>query len=163
MQNLLKEKAKDRLAYLNSSFPISNLRDILLNDLQMGYGDIVRRMPVCLECGDKIRYGRSDKKFCCDKCRMSHNNRAARNGKAFRRKILRQLEKNYVILDSLLKSGVSSADLTDLVASGFVAEIVTSHRKLRTHSEYSCFDIKYILTPSKVSCISKIQNVSVSL
>lgn len=124
---------------------------------------MIRKTPVCLECGDKIRYGRTDKKFCCEECRTRHHNREASDSRAFKRKILRMLERNYEILDSMLRSGVTSSDLTDMLSFGFSPNIATSFRRHGAHYEYSCFDIKYRLTPGKISFISKIQNVSVPL
>ena len=76
----------------------------------MDYKKWQRNIPVCLECGDKIRYGRTDKKFCCDECRNRHYNSKLKEGRAYRRKVLAILQKNYDLLDELLKSGVDSAD-----------------------------------------------------
>ena len=127
------------------------------------YKSYVRHMPVCLECGDKIRYGRTDKKFCCEECRSKHYNRQARDSRTFRRKVLRQLDVNYEILEALVKSDASSVDMTDLLSLGFSPAIVTSFKRTRTRVECTCFDIKYIMTPNRLSSISKIQNVSVPL
>lgn len=129
----------------------------------MDYKSHVRHMPVCLECGDRIRYGRTDKKFCCEECRTRHNNRQAKGSRTFRRKVLKQLDRNYEILESLLNHGLTSADMTDLMSMGFSSGLVTSCRRLRSRMEYTCFDIKYIMTPGGLSSISKIQNVSVPL
>lgn len=124
----------------------------------MGYKKYERNIPVCLECGDKIRYGRTDKKFCCDECRSRHNNMQAQKGRTFRRRMLSILSKNYEILDSLIKSDVDSIDLMDLMAQGFISSVVTSYRKCGSHNEFSCFDIKFIMTSTRVYSISKIQN-----
>lgn len=129
----------------------------------MDYKSYTRHMPVCLECGDKIRYGRTDKKFCCEECKNKHYNRLAKDSRKLRRKVLRQLDRNYEILESFLHSGMTSADLTDIMSMGFSPGIVTSCKRMRSRIEYTCFDIKYIMTPSRLSSISKIQNVSVSL
>lgn len=129
----------------------------------MDYKSHVRHMPVCLECGDRIRYGRTDKKFCCEECRTRHNNRQAKGSRTFRRKVLKQLDHNYEILESVMNHGLTSADMTDLMSMGFSPALVTSCRRLRSRMEYACFDIKYIMTPGGLSSISKIQNVSVPL
>ena len=129
----------------------------------MDYKSHVRHMPVCLECGDRVRYGRTDKKFCCEECRTRHNNRLAKGSRAFRRKVLKQLDHNYEILASILDYGMTSADMTDLMSMGFSPGLVTSCRRMRSRMEYTCFDIKYIMTPGGLSSISKIQNVSVPL
>lgn len=129
----------------------------------MEYKRVTRRTPVCLECGDKIRYGRTDKKFCCVECKDRHHNRQARVSRTFKRKILCQLDRNYGILDSLLYEGTDAMEITDLLALGFVPDMVTSIRRLRNHWVCGCFDIKYIMTPTRLYSISKIQNLSLSL
>lgn len=113
-------------------------------------------MPVCLECGDKIRYGRTDKKFCCDGCRMKYHHEQVKSSKMYRRRILAILTRNYDILENLLKSEVTAVDLFDLEGLGFIPGVVTSYRKVNKHDEYTCFDIKYIMTPSRVTSIKKI-------
>lgn len=124
--------------------------------LYMDYKVPIRKIPVCLECGDKIRYGRADKKFCCESCRSKYNNEQVRSGRIYRRRVMGALARNYEILDNLVKSNVDSADLYDLEGLGFSPGVVTSHRKVNRHDEYSCFDIKYIMTPSRLSSIKKI-------
>ena len=130
----------------------------------MGYGKkIVRNMPKCLHCGEQIRYGRTDKKFCCDDCRNRHYNEQSKSGRAFRRRILSQLMGNYDVLDRLFKAEVYSIDLIDAVTIGFTPGIMTSHRRVCKHDEYCCFDIKYIMTDKRIYSISKLENVSVHL
>lgn len=115
-------------------------------------------MPTCLECGDRIRYGRIDKKFCCDDCRVRYYNAAAKIGRSFRRRVFSILTRNYEVLETLLKAGVDSIDIIDLAAMGFSPDFVTSHTRSGKHNEYGCFDIKYIMTRTRVYSISKIQN-----
>ncbi|MBE6231432.1 MAG: hypothetical protein E7117_03585 [Bacteroidales bacterium] len=122
-----------------------------------------RNIPRCLECGDVIRYGRTDKKFCCQDCKTRHHNNMAKGSRVFKRRIMSTLSRNYGILDELVKADVESIDLTDIVAMGFSPDIVTSYHKIRCHQEYCCFDIKYIMTSSRICSISKIQNVSLPL
>lgn len=130
----------------------------------MGYAKkIVRHMPKCLHCGDQIKYGRADKKFCCDDCRNSHYNEQAKAGRAFRRKVMSQLVANYDVLDTLFKAGVTSVDLIDAVTMGFVPGIVTSYRRVGKHDEFCCFDIRYIMTQMRIYSISKLENVSLNL
>ena len=130
----------------------------------MEYKKREKHMPVCLECGDKIRYGRTDKKYCCEDCRNKHSNRVAKESRAYRRKVMARLSKNYAILDQLVKSGVSWVELTDLITAGFIPDAVTGFHKNRFKSdEYLCFDIKYRMSDSRVYSISKIRNVSLNL
>ena len=120
-------------------------------------------MPKCLQCGTQIKYGRTDKKFCCDECRNRYYNEQTKSGRAFRRKILSQLVTNYDVLDTLFKAGISSVDMIDAVTMGFVPGIVTSYRRVGKHDEFGCFDIRYIMTKMRIYSISKLENVSVHL
>lgn len=130
----------------------------------MDYGKkMVRHIPTCLECGDKIRYGRTDKKFCCDDCRNRHYNNIAKGSRTFRRKVLAMLSRNYAVLNELLRSGATSVDVMDAVTMGFVPGVMTACRKSGRHEEFSCFDIRYIMTNTRIYSISKIQNVYLPL
>lgn len=130
----------------------------------MGYNKkIVRNMPKCLHCGEQIRYGRTDKKYCCEECRNRHYNEQTKSGRAFRRKILSQLMTNYQILDSLFRADIHSVEIIDAVTMGFVPGVMTSYRRVGKHEEFCCFDIKYIMTKMRIYSISKLENVSLSL
>lgn len=130
----------------------------------MGYAKkIVRSLPRCLHCGDQIKYGRTDKKFCCEECKNNYYNEQTKASKMFRRKVLSQLFANYDVLDTLFKAGVSSVDLIDAVTMGFVPGIMTSCRHVGKHDEYCCFDIKYRMTDMRIYSILKLENVSLNL
>lgn len=129
----------------------------------MEYKKYIRRMPVCLECGSQIRYGRTDKKFCCEDCKNRHHNAQAKAGRSFRHKVIALINRNYEILDELLREGLDSADLVDLETLGFSPGIVTSYRHIGKHDVYTCYDIKYIMTRTKISSLMKIKNLSVNL
>ena len=124
----------------------------------MEYKKFERHIAVCLECGDQIRYGRTDKKFCCDDCRSRHYNEKTRQGRAFRRRVLSALSRNYEILDNLIKADVASIDIIALSSMGFSLSLMTSYRKRGKHDECGCFDIRYIKTSTRIYSISKIQN-----
>ena len=124
----------------------------------MDYKKNERHLPVCLECGDTIKYGRTDKKFCCDECRKKNFYEKERQGRVFRRRIIKTLSRNYQILEGLLRADVDSADLISLSSMGFSPSIMTSCRKCRRHYECGCFDIRYIKTDTRIYSISKIQN-----
>lgn len=138
-------------------------RSIITVFSEMAYGKYVRRMPHCLECGDQIEYGRTDKKFCCEDCRMKYHYASSKMSKTYRRKILATLSRNYSILETLVRSDTESIDLADLITMGFVPGVVTSHRRNGKHEVYNCFDIKYIMTATRIYSIGKIQNLSVIL
>lgn len=124
----------------------------------MDYGKRMRKMPTCLECGDKIRYGRTDKKFCCEDCRTKYNNNIQKETRAYRRRVLSMLARNYEILCGLIVTGLDSADLQDLELKGFYPGIVTSYRRIGKHDVFCCFDIKYIMTSSRIYSVMKIKN-----
>lgn len=122
-----------------------------------------RAVARCLECGDRISYGRKDKKFCSEDCKNRHHNHISQASRHMKRRVMAGLEKNYAILDEMVKSGVDNVRLIEVTAMGFNPNFVTSFRKLRSHTESCCFDICYIMTPSRLISISKIQNVCVTL
>ena len=122
-----------------------------------------RHTPRCLECGDRISYGRSDKKFCSDDCRNRHHNHLARSSRILKRRITSALDRNYEILDNMLKDGTGSIRMEDAIFHGFNPHYATSFRKQGRHVLYHCYDICYMMTPSRISSISKIQNLSLPL
>jgi Na+-transporting NADH:ubiquinone oxidoreductase subunit NqrB len=127
------------------------------------YKKYIRKMPVCLECGNQIRYGRTDKKFCCDDCKTRHHNSRAKAARSFKSKVLALINRNYEILDALVKDGVDSVELMDLMTMGFVPGMMTSYRRSGKHDVFTCYDIKYIMTSTRVYSIMKIHNLSVNL
>lgn len=58
---------------------------------------------LCLECGTKLM-GRTDKKFCDDSCRNSHNNRLNSDQTNLVRNINNTLRKNRRILQNIFDS-----------------------------------------------------------
>ena len=111
--------------------------------------------PVCLECGDPILYGRSDRKFCSDTCKNRYHNRHSHYQRALQLKVIGALEKNYGILTGLVRSGINSISLGDLAQLGYNMEYVTSHHKAGRHEEYRCFDIKYFRTSTRIFGIER--------
>lgn len=107
------------------------------------------KRPHCLECGHEL-YGRPDRKFCSSVCKNHWHNRKNHSARAFRVKILNALEKNYSILEKLLRLNMHSMDNSDLVQLGFKPEYFTSFRKVGIHSECRCFDIRYYRSTTKI-------------
>lgn len=106
--------------------------------------------PTCLQCGDRIVYGRSDKKFCSDSCKNRYNNQRHHYIRSVRLRILGTLDRNYSILEKLLQLGIHSITLGDLAQMGYNKEFVTSWHKVRGHDEFRCFDIKYCCSGSRI-------------
>ncbi|MBO8453502.1 MAG: hypothetical protein IAC07_02110 [Bacteroidetes bacterium] len=124
----------------------------------MGYkAEDNRKFAVCLECGDEIQYGRTDRKFCCENCKNKYHNRMTRNSRNVKLRIINSLHKNYKILERMLKLGLDSIDMTELKHLGFDPSFVTSYRKFRRHDEFCCFDIRFIMTPNRIYSVSRLQ------
>ncbi len=79
----------------------------------------------CPECGTKI-IGRSDKKFCSDACRNSHNNKFNKDTKNLVRNINNRLRKNYRILESLNPDEKTKTTKAKLMTAGFDFNYFTS-------------------------------------
>ena len=111
---------------------------------------------ICLECGEQIPYVRTNKKFCCEKCKNTYHNKIARSHRLSKLRILNALDKNYRILSKLLGIDIHSVDLIQAKQLGFELSYVTSYRKVRTRNEYCCFDIRFKISETKLYDISRI-------
>ena len=109
----------------------------------------------CLQCGSAIEYGgRADRKFCSPGCKNRyHNYRRSRRRDLAQRSIMGALEKNYEVLDKLIMMEVTSLDRVTLAYMGFDPAFSTSFCKLGRKSVYTCFDISYELTPTRIKRI----------
>ena len=92
-------------------------------------------MKNCLECGDAIA-GREDKKFCCDGCRNSYNNKINKDTNNFMRNINNKLRKNYRILSELNTDKKTKTTRTKLLNKGFDFEFYTNRRQTKTGKTY---------------------------
>lgn len=110
----------------------------------------------CLECGDEICYGRSDRKFCSDKCRYDYHNVSARPSKINRGRTLAILDRNYAILEGLIKKHVSEIPLIQICEMGFNPAHMTSAVLNRSHLECGLYDIHYRQSGCKISGITKL-------
>lgn len=119
--------------------------------------EMIRKEGLCLECGERYEYGRAGQRFCSDKCRNDYHNRQTRNGRNIRLRVVNALNKNYTVLQHLLKSGLRSAGLADLMTIGFNPEYCTSYHRRGIRQEYRCYDIKYYMSETKLFSIEKIQ------
>ena len=117
--------------------------------------DSGRSKARCLECGDRIEYGRQDKKFCCETCKNRYNNRKARGSRGIKVKVLSALEKNHNILERVLKLGLDSISVAELRCLGFNFDYVTSYHKVRRHDEFGCFDISFTVVSDRVISITR--------
>ena len=112
----------------------------------------------CLQCGSVIDYsGRPDRKFCSSGCKNRyHNYRRFRRRDSTQRSVVGKLDKNYEILDKLLRLGLKSMDRITMSYMGFDADYATSVVKVGRKNIYTCFDIRYELTPTRIRSIKLI-------
>lgn len=129
----------------------------------MKYKLIDKEAGKCLECGETMGYGRSDRKFCSDSCRKKHHNQKHRNSRIAKQRVSRAIDKNYNVLEQLLDANITSICLSEAIEMGFIPGFVTSYFKARTHINLSCYDIKFSISNSRIFGISRIQNISLSL
>lgn len=121
----------------------------------MEYG--IKKITLCLECGDEIEYGRQDRKFCCNACKNKYHNRKLRDTRYAKTRILNTLEKNYSILERILKQDHVDLSISELKYMGFNFDYLTSYQKTRRHDEYGCFDIHFTVMSSKIISIGRVK------
>lgn len=105
--------------------------------------DAERRCPVC-NC--RIS-GRSDKKFCSDSCRAFYNNIKYRTDNGHIRRVNRILKHNYNIIKEIYASGKTTADLYDLLRSGFDFRYMTTFERNGKRTSIGCYEYRYSLCP----------------
>lgn len=110
----------------------------------------------CLECGSKMEYGRSDKKFCCEKCKNVYNNRARVNLRSCKTKVDGYLKRNYHILNTLLRASVTELPIDQLLAMDFNPAFVTGHTRISKHTVLSCYDISFTISDTRIFNIHRI-------
>ena len=115
-----------------------------------------RSVHKCLECGKKIVYGRSDKKFCSPGCKNSWHNRRSHATDVLRKLTMTSLANNYRILSEMVSNKVSTRPMSVLMDGGFSPQFYTSVRVSDRHVENMCFDICYRMTGLKVFKVRKI-------
>lgn len=111
----------------------------------------------CLECGEPIRHGRADKKFCSDACKNRYHNHQMNVFLKIHSKVIHALDKNHKILAHCLSHGLNSIDLGEAIEWGFNPEYVTGTRRSRMRQELRCFDIRYQRSETRLFNIEKIE------
>lgn len=123
-------------------------------DLPMSHKyDTESKVSHCLQCGTAIlpMTGRQDRKFCCQDCKNRWHNESRKYARRrYHDRVSRILENNNSILRHLLTMGVTSVDRRTMVELCFNFEYSTSYCKLGRRQHYTCFEIHYDLTPSRI-------------
>lgn len=125
-------------------------------NLKTMYKEKTVQTNVCIECGDRISYGRSDKKFCCESCKNRYHNRQTQTSRHYRQKVKSSLERNYYILDSLRRTSLRNIPVADMKSMGFRFEYFTSYVKKQSKETFLCYDMKYCISGGVVTSISKV-------
>lgn len=109
----------------------------------------------CPQCGKLLVYGRVDRRFCSVACKNLWHNRLRypAHEKEIKR-VLRILNNNRDVLDRLLRVGITHLDRVSLEHMGFNVNYFTSMYRYRKHYVYTCLDIRYVLTPTRIKNIS---------
>ena len=98
----------------------------------------------CMECRDSFK-GRVDKKFCCDQCRNSYNNKLKTASTDYYKTVNSTLRKNYKILEELLPEQTGKASRAKLVQKGFNFNFFTNVYTTQKGSKYYyCYEYGYL-------------------
>ncbi len=104
----------------------------------------------CLGCGELLREGRSDRKFCSSSCRNRWHYLREGRRKLYRLKTISVLDRNHAILEELIDEGVTGMSIPDLVHLGYRTDCITSCHKVGKHYEFRCCDIRYCMSESRI-------------
>lgn len=109
----------------------------------------------CPQCGKLLEYGRVDRRFCSVACKNLWHNRLRypAHEKEIKR-VLRILNNNRDVLDRLLRVGITQLDRVSLEHMGFNVNYFTSMYRYRNYFVYTCLDIRYELTPTRIRRLS---------
>ncbi len=113
----------------------------------------------CLTCGKQVK-GRSDKKFCDDYCRNTHNNYLNSNFNNFVRNINNALRRNRRMLEELIPAGEQTVKChkQKLADRGFNFSYHTHHYFNKKGDQYVfCYDLGYLMLESDWMLIVKSQ------
>jgi hypothetical protein len=100
---------------------------------------------ICQECKCEFE-GRVDKKFCCDQCRNTYNNRQNRDIINYSRNINRILKNNRRILNEFFEKNVYKTHRDKLIAAGFIFDYMTNIYRTKTGKVYFfCYDLGYLV------------------
>ena len=112
-----------------------------------------RICPICETEFD----GRIDKKFCCDQCRNTYNNKAYQEENAYSRQINGIIRNNRTVLNDLYKKNAGRRISKDkFIAAGFNFDYLSNFYKTKTGKiYYFCYDFGYIFLEDNFISIVK--------
>jgi len=99
----------------------------------------------CLHCGTSI-IGRSDKRYCNDQCRATHNNNTRSKEEVLIKNVNKVLRKNRRILKTLNPKGMSIIQKEVLLEMGYNFTYFTSVYNTQEGNQYAfCYDMGILL------------------
>lgn len=124
----------------------------------MAYKIVEESEGRCLECGETIHYGsRTDRKFCCDKCKDSYHNKCKVKDRKHIQRTNRLLEKNHKILRTLNANGIKEIEINELKVLGYSMDYVTSYSKAGYKTVLCCYDMQFFFSGSKMKNLTKLR------
>jgi hypothetical protein len=104
----------------------------------------VQEDQTCIECETSFK-GRADKKFCCDQCRTTYNNRLKSIEHNHIKNVNSILKKNRRILLEMNPDGKSKVSREKLKSKGFNFTYFTSTYTTKEGAQYFyCYDQGYL-------------------
>ena len=100
---------------------------------------------ICPVCNCEFE-GRIDKKFCCDQCRNTFNNRQNQEITNYSRNINRILKNNRRVLNVFFEKTNYKVHRDKLITAGFNFDYMTNIYRTKTGKVYYfCYDLGYLI------------------
>ncbi len=112
----------------------------------------------CPVCGKQLPAGRSDMRFCSVECKNRYHNLRGGRYRNYRVRVMNALDRNHAILERMLQQGIRSIDKFNMLSLGFIPEYCSSCCRIRGHLEYTCFDIRYHVSDSRIWGIERVDS-----
>lgn len=117
-------------------------------------------MNNCLCCGNELKGGRSDRKFCNSSCRSHYHNKTRLDAEQSLRKINNILRHNWKILKRLNPKGYTTLRKSYLIEQGYDFNYFTNVYKTQSNRlYYFCYDVGIAEVDSKLNEPQKINIV----
>ncbi len=118
---------------------------------------------ICYDCSKPL-FGRSDKKFCGETCRVSFNNKKYANQTGNTKKTLRILRTNTKILKTMYDEGKFILDRMELKFLDFNFHYLTFFYHSDEHGEIRfCFDYGYYINSDNKIVLVKSENYNLDI
>ena len=118
----------------------------------------------CLNCGEDLKTGRSDRKYCDAQCRSNSNNQNLRETEKELLRINAILRKNRTLLKQLNPIGKTTIRKEVLTVQGFNFQYFTNiYTPKNGNTYYFCYEYGYLFVPDDKLVIVNYQNYMAAL